>query len=327
MVWPARVIRNENYGDIQIFTVSDTQINTRSEVLERDVWKTSFLSILFQAPKGELFFFLTSEIRSITSLSVFPWLTGGFNLQDSGWNSLYSPWKILRKPKIPVDRFSSIFCESPLVVCAEKRPSGIVKMNLGGGFNYVLFSSIPGEMAQFDGSHIFQMGWWTNHQLGILSTKKMMLGKIHLQWMFFFWNLRLKDEGFRKIFSVIHSAHLNLFWGLIKVNVCFKCFNLQFLWSVLDILKPILDQFLTQEIAVPMWPKPKAPQLGALFNVCLSPVATRLQHRSSESIWRVVPTFYVLSLECLFYDQSTYSESYWCYILLIEDMLWCAWLV
>ena len=32
--------------------------------------------------------------------------------------------------------------------------------NLGGGFKYVLFSPLPGDMIQFD-EHIFQMGW--NH--------------------------------------------------------------------------------------------------------------------------------------------------------------------
>ena len=36
------------------------------------------------------------------------------------------------------------------------------QLELGGGFKYVLFSSLPGEMIQFD-EHIFQMGW--NHQL------------------------------------------------------------------------------------------------------------------------------------------------------------------
>ena len=35
---------------------------------------------------------------------------------------------------------------------------------LGGGFKYFLFSSLFGEMIQFD-EHIFQMGWF-NHQLG-----------------------------------------------------------------------------------------------------------------------------------------------------------------
>ena len=35
--------------------------------------------------------------------------------------------------------------------------------NLGGVFNYFVFSSLPGEMIQFD-EHIFQMGWF-NHQL------------------------------------------------------------------------------------------------------------------------------------------------------------------
>ena len=44
-------------------------------------------------------------------------------------------------------------------------PRIIVKLgedNLGGGFEYFLFSPLPGEMVQFD-EHIFQMGW--NHQL------------------------------------------------------------------------------------------------------------------------------------------------------------------
>ena len=35
-------------------------------------------------------------------------------------------------------------------------------VDLGGGFKYVLFSHLPGEMIQFD-EHIFQMGWF-NHQ-------------------------------------------------------------------------------------------------------------------------------------------------------------------
>ena len=37
------------------------------------------------------------------------------------------------------------------------------KVDLGGGFKYFLFSSLFGEMIQFD-EHIFQMGWF-NHQL------------------------------------------------------------------------------------------------------------------------------------------------------------------
>ena len=32
-----------------------------------------------------------------------------------------------------------------------------LQRSLGGGFNYLLFSSLPGEMIQFD-KHIFQMG-------------------------------------------------------------------------------------------------------------------------------------------------------------------------
>ena len=38
-----------------------------------------------------------------------------------------------------------------------------LKAILGGGFKHVLFSSLLGEMIQFD-EHIFQMGWF-NHQL------------------------------------------------------------------------------------------------------------------------------------------------------------------
>jgi len=34
---------------------------------------------------------------------------------------------------------------------------------IGGGFRYLLFSTLPGEMIQFE-KHIFQMGW-INHQL------------------------------------------------------------------------------------------------------------------------------------------------------------------
>ena len=37
---------------------------------------------------------------------------------------------------------------------------------LGGGFKYVLFSPLLGEMIQFN-EHIFQMGWF-NHQPGYL---------------------------------------------------------------------------------------------------------------------------------------------------------------
>ena len=38
--------------------------------------------------------------------------------------------------------------------------------NLGGGFKYFIFSPLFGEDSHFDGSHIFQMGWWktTNQQ-------------------------------------------------------------------------------------------------------------------------------------------------------------------
>ncbi len=34
--------------------------------------------------------------------------------------------------------------------------------NLGGGFEHFLFSSLPGEMIQFD-EHILQMGWFNHH--------------------------------------------------------------------------------------------------------------------------------------------------------------------
>ena len=37
---------------------------------------------------------------------------------------------------------------------------------LAGGFKYFLFSSLPGEMIQFD-EHIFQMGWF-NHKLVVI---------------------------------------------------------------------------------------------------------------------------------------------------------------
>ncbi len=37
--------------------------------------------------------------------------------------------------------------------------------DLGGGFKYVFFLPLPGEMIQFD-EHIFQTGW--NHQVDIL---------------------------------------------------------------------------------------------------------------------------------------------------------------
>ena len=45
---------------------------------------------------------------------------------------------------------------------------------LVGGFKYFLFSSLLGEMIQYD-EHIFQMGWF-NHQLGIpISSKDMVI--------------------------------------------------------------------------------------------------------------------------------------------------------
>ena len=37
---------------------------------------------------------------------------------------------------------------------------------LPGGFKYLLFSSLPGEVIQFD-EHIFRMGWF-NHQLALI---------------------------------------------------------------------------------------------------------------------------------------------------------------
>ena len=39
---------------------------------------------------------------------------------------------------------------------------------LGGGFKYFcIFTPNPGEMIQFDGPHIFQMGWGkTTNQIG-----------------------------------------------------------------------------------------------------------------------------------------------------------------
>ena len=45
--------------------------------------------------------------------------------------------------------------------------------NLGGGFKYVLFSPLLGEMIQFD-EHIFQRGWF-NHQLDDSSTKCLLI--------------------------------------------------------------------------------------------------------------------------------------------------------
>ena len=44
----------------------------------------------------------------------------------------------------------------------ESRPDWF-GAQLGGGFKYFLFSTLPGEMIHFD-EHIFQMGWF-NHQL------------------------------------------------------------------------------------------------------------------------------------------------------------------
>ena len=51
---------------------------------------------------------------------------------------------------------------------APKVRPGKVKCYRGGGFKCVLFSSLPGEMIQFD-DHIFQMGWFNHH---LITTKK-----------------------------------------------------------------------------------------------------------------------------------------------------------
>ncbi len=47
-----------------------------------------------------------------------------------------------------------------------------IKIDLGGGFNHFFFSSLFGEMIQFD-EHIFQMGW--NHQLGMAAANIQLL--------------------------------------------------------------------------------------------------------------------------------------------------------
>ena len=59
-------------------------------------------------------------------------------------------------------------------------------IDLGGGFKYFLFSSLPVEMIQFD-DHIFQMGW--NHQpvmegsqSQVNSWKKFCSGRLHGSW-------------------------------------------------------------------------------------------------------------------------------------------------
>ena len=45
---------------------------------------------------------------------------------------------------------------------------GSFKPTLGGGFQYLLFSPLLGEMMQFD-EHIFQMGWFNHHLVLALS--------------------------------------------------------------------------------------------------------------------------------------------------------------
>ena len=74
---------------------------------------------------------------------------------------------------------------------------------LGGGLKYVLFSTLPGEMIQFD-EHIFQMGW--NHQPGMFIS--------HLFFCMLF-NPRLLIIGLEKVEVV---GPLNL-WGELACSV------------------------------------------------------------------------------------------------------------
>jgi len=46
---------------------------------------------------------------------------------------------------------------------AERQMDNFFFTKLGGGLKHILFSSLFGELIQFD-AHIFQMGWF-NHKL------------------------------------------------------------------------------------------------------------------------------------------------------------------
>ena len=58
-------------------------------------------------------------------------------------------------PRRSIERRSHVLSSPVVFVC--------LYTSLAGGFKYFLFSSLPGEMIQFD-DHIFQLGWF-NHQL------------------------------------------------------------------------------------------------------------------------------------------------------------------
>ena len=64
---------------------------------------------------------------------------------------------------------------------------------LGGGFKHLLFSTLPGEMIQFD-DHIFQMGW--NHQPEIAFSCQGLLG-----WVFLTSCGEIPLQPWRKLFS------------------------------------------------------------------------------------------------------------------------------
>ena len=63
-----------------------------------------------------------------------------------------NPWDFKYQPQLVNGGF--------LVAINSINPLVGLKKNLGGGFNYFLFSPLPGEMIQFD-EHMFQIGWWT----------------------------------------------------------------------------------------------------------------------------------------------------------------------
>ena len=58
----------------------------------------------------------------------------------------------------------------------EKKINLQTTFDLGGGFKHFLFLPLSGEMIQFDGSHIFQRGWF-NHQLVMCCQQGRLYGK------------------------------------------------------------------------------------------------------------------------------------------------------
>ena len=108
-----------------------------------------------------------------------------------GWKTRLDPFPLNISPTFQgraVKNLGGVNLHHLQVFCLK--PPGVSRSllnNLGGGFKYVLFSSLLGEMIQFD-EHIFQMGWF-NHQLVIHSA-------ITFLYLVFFCNCQKKHATF-----------------------------------------------------------------------------------------------------------------------------------